>query len=244
MTDNNLTPPPELVEEWRNEWHHAHGELASYIATQAARWAADAELEACCDQLQRWGVQGLENLRNTRRPEQPSLKEQALAELHHLVMSLPGGTTFTDATIRRALELVPEGPDVTPAADDRGPGSVTEQASPVATDEELESRYVGAHGPNLPGVLRAIYDLGYEHGSQDIEAIEGAPVPPDAAAPDRPLWVEMRDVYSDPSRIHWSGHGFARELRVVADWLEYHIGFGDKAPVRWLRAEAERAEAP
>lgn len=58
----------------------------------------------------------------------------------------------------------PEGPAVTPAADDRGPGSVAPDDSPVATDEELESHYYSTHGPDLPGALRAIYDLGREHG--------------------------------------------------------------------------------
>lgn len=47
--------------------------------TELAQQIADQELEACLDQLQRWGIQGVDNLRNTRRPKPPSLKEQTLA---------------------------------------------------------------------------------------------------------------------------------------------------------------------
>jgi hypothetical protein len=62
------------------------------IATQAARWGADQELEACCKMLydrydrvrHATGFPGSDMsdwLRASRRPKPPSLKEQALLVL-------------------------------------------------------------------------------------------------------------------------------------------------------------------
>ena len=72
MTNNNhpITPPPELVEEWANAAAHEFD-----IATQAARWGADTELEACCTYLAKTGLTGDAcGLQLTRRPKPPSLK--------------------------------------------------------------------------------------------------------------------------------------------------------------------------
>ena len=91
MTDNNhpITPPPELVEQWRTapEYASALEKLTMVtmtdrrlqeIATQAARWGADKELDACCEWLadDHTPVLG-QRLRAARRPKPPSLKEQA-----------------------------------------------------------------------------------------------------------------------------------------------------------------------
>jgi predicted DNA-binding transcriptional regulator YafY len=73
----------------------------SNICAQAAQWGADQELEACC----RWTaiVGGADALRAARRPEPPSLKEQALALIN-------GNKPYLDDTamdiIRRALEAL------------------------------------------------------------------------------------------------------------------------------------------
>jgi hypothetical protein len=87
--------------------------LPEYIANCAAQWGADQELEACLDQLQRWGIQGVDNLRNTRRPKPPSLKEQALEALasapgpdYPSVMTMLNADQH--ALIRRALEQLPD----------------------------------------------------------------------------------------------------------------------------------------
>ena len=70
-----ITPPPELVRQWLGEQYGvptAPGEATSHVATQAARWGADQELEACCEL-----VPGLTSyLRAARRPKPPSLKEE------------------------------------------------------------------------------------------------------------------------------------------------------------------------
>ena len=74
---NPITPPPELVEEW---WGDVpSGTSLSRLATQAAQWGADQELEACCTWLSDHGYIAADpELRAARRPKPPSLKEQAL----------------------------------------------------------------------------------------------------------------------------------------------------------------------
>lgn len=48
---------------------------------RAAQWAADQELEACCEWLEQKGFAFVDEIRAARRPKPPSLKEQALKEL-------------------------------------------------------------------------------------------------------------------------------------------------------------------
>ena len=79
------------------------------IATQAAQWGADQELEACCEWLHDTCVEDPEDtvpeLRAARRPKPPTLKEQALGILdvaHHDVLE-----DDQIATIRRALKALP-----------------------------------------------------------------------------------------------------------------------------------------
>ena len=109
MTDQQhpLTPPPELVKQWWKEAQQADYSdglpcWLNYVATQAARWGADQELEACISWLllNGWG-QAINGLRAARRPKPPSLKEQALAIVCRGNQAL---TTEEQVTIRRALE--------------------------------------------------------------------------------------------------------------------------------------------
>ena len=75
---NSITPPPELVGQWQDESPETQiADHVQYLATRAAQWGADQELEACCE----WTaiVGGADALRAARRPKPPSLKEQALA---------------------------------------------------------------------------------------------------------------------------------------------------------------------
>ena len=101
-----ITPPPELVEQWWSEWTKRNDPPCTshhYIATKAARWGADQELEACCALMDDWGLDETD-LRFARRPKPPSLKEQALALLQ------PGEPRLFNSemqdTIRRALEAL------------------------------------------------------------------------------------------------------------------------------------------
>jgi hypothetical protein len=113
MTTNPITPPPELVEKWVAEiWHEGTPVQVSasdiHIATQAAQWGADQELEACCKWVQWWDdLTAACQLRNARRPKPPSLKEQAQAELDRLVALIPTeGALAVAEPIRRALEAL------------------------------------------------------------------------------------------------------------------------------------------
>ena len=117
MTDHPITPPPELVHQWHKEackdpYHGGtffESKTLKHIATQAARWGADQELEACCE----WLVNSLsedpeeasQELRAARRPKPPSLKKLALAALDDAILRGDCITT-SDALpiIRRALE--------------------------------------------------------------------------------------------------------------------------------------------
>ena len=106
MTDHPITPPPELVEDWIElakplpQRPPNPGELA----TLAARWGADQELEACCEWLEqncgRWDLPAA--LRAARRPQPPSLKEQALKALDDI--SIASFEQDAANTIRHALE--------------------------------------------------------------------------------------------------------------------------------------------
>ena len=75
-----ITPPPELVMQCLED-SPEDGEfgISKHIATQAARWGADQELDACCEYLTRcaaWEPEDIQEMRDLRRPKPPSLKEQ------------------------------------------------------------------------------------------------------------------------------------------------------------------------
>jgi hypothetical protein len=103
-SDHPITPPPELVREWAEDSPGLTAHPFS-IATQAARWGADQELEACIREIQSCYGGGA-RLRAARRPKPPSLKEQALEVLGGLEKRRDLQCNL--ATIRRALEALPE----------------------------------------------------------------------------------------------------------------------------------------
>ena len=83
------------------------------IATQAARWGADQELEACCHLLRQQGFDVVDDLRAARRPKPLSLKEQALEAAQRFYAN--GHEDCSDEEIkddfdiiRRALESLPD----------------------------------------------------------------------------------------------------------------------------------------
>ena len=121
MTDQHpITPPPELVQQWGHNanlsgvpYNDEHWAYEQHIATRAAQWGADQELEACCEWLyERLKVTTLilwHELRAARRPKPPSLKEQALKQLEKVDMlwdtdEFGPETLGALDTIRRALE--------------------------------------------------------------------------------------------------------------------------------------------
>jgi hypothetical protein len=110
-----ITVPPELVKQWFGDYYDCpvSGEISGVeaaIATRAAAWGSDQELEACCkwlDERFRRDPFFSKTLRAARRPKAPSLKEQALKELawvgEHLDMPLHNHCNAIH-TIQRALE--------------------------------------------------------------------------------------------------------------------------------------------
>jgi hypothetical protein len=112
MTDS-ITPPPELVVEWADTIYQqteCDDQRDLYVATQAAQWAADQELEACLANIHTmYGKDKADWLRAMRRPKPPSLKEQALLQLDTLNADLAMHGMGCDLSqIRRALEALPE----------------------------------------------------------------------------------------------------------------------------------------
>jgi hypothetical protein len=104
IQEHPITPPPdELVEQWRED-NLTPENLANYVATQAARWGADQELEACCSLLELSDDNAREFLQSARRPKPLSLKEQALEEIG----VFEGMGTCNIDIIRRALESLPD----------------------------------------------------------------------------------------------------------------------------------------
>ena len=98
-----ITPPPELVEQWYCNTPLANRGLT--LATWAAQWGADQELEACINFVydnELCDPDFHNNLRDARRPK-PSLKEQALDELTSAERLYPADWS----TIRHALEALP-----------------------------------------------------------------------------------------------------------------------------------------
>ena len=105
MTNQHpITVPIGSITFWKISYQATSQEDISeteYIATQAAQWGADQELEACVDFVQYeadWDT--AEKLRAARRPKPSSLKEQALLVLEDM--------SYIDSAhyniIRRALE--------------------------------------------------------------------------------------------------------------------------------------------
>jgi hypothetical protein len=112
-TQHPITPPPELVQQWCHEdgdeiktsprWYQI-------VATKAARWGADAELQACCKWLPKLPPWSADDLRKHRRPE-PTLKEQARDALGRFFSN--AHTSASQMTedfdlLRRAVEALPE----------------------------------------------------------------------------------------------------------------------------------------
>jgi len=112
MTNHPITPPLKLVQQWIEKYGNSEDpHWQTYecdIATQAARWGADQELEACCGFIGcTHSVTWSSKLRAARRPKPPSLKKQALIELGDVYNRNKIDDTTYD-TIRCALEMLPE----------------------------------------------------------------------------------------------------------------------------------------
>jgi hypothetical protein len=117
MTEQHrIIPSLDLLNQWKRDWVYcthdpANLDEGTYIATQAARWGADQELEACCEWLQDPDLNvDTDKLRRARRPKPPSEKEQALRLLETCGKSGVKLTSDQCDIIRRALEATPGAP--------------------------------------------------------------------------------------------------------------------------------------
>ncbi len=98
--EHPITLLPELVDQWFDGDEYD-------LATKAARWGADMELEACCEWLKGTAHIGIDfELINARRPQPPSLKD----EVREIIECLIEGDCINDedaVTLRRTLEFLP-----------------------------------------------------------------------------------------------------------------------------------------
>jgi hypothetical protein len=109
MTEHPITPPPELIQRWSEQFEAGRSLYAMF--EDIYRAGADAELEACCEWLRESLATPslVECFLAARRPKPPSLKEQALAELDLLKGDANAyGLGFDAPAIRRALEALPD----------------------------------------------------------------------------------------------------------------------------------------
>ena len=111
-----IKPSLMLIDLW---WEEARQNakydelIGPIVATKAAQWGADQELEACCEWLDKRQLAAspeyfAKDLRAARRPKPPSLKEQALEALNQADEGLNESEWQQRSnTIRRALEALP-----------------------------------------------------------------------------------------------------------------------------------------
>ena len=100
-----ITPPLELVQQWSDIKPMEDAVVQNWvkIATQAARWGADQELEACEKWVAVWiSAPEASQLYAARRPKVPSKAESALNALEHILRH--SQTDHGANTIRLALE--------------------------------------------------------------------------------------------------------------------------------------------
>ena len=107
IRSSEIQPPPELVQQW---WKSApeNGDWLRSLATKAARWGSDHELLACGNYLEKcaaWEPEDVNEFYNYRRPEPPSLKEQALAVITNSAIC-DHLSPQHEAILRRALEAL------------------------------------------------------------------------------------------------------------------------------------------
>lgn len=106
-----ITPPDKAVLQWANSWTVGAGRFATVIATQAAQWGADQQLEQCVAWLDGYEHEGwaAKQMRTDCRPKPPSLKVQAYDALDTYIYGEPDpkDKERTYNTIRRALEALP-----------------------------------------------------------------------------------------------------------------------------------------
>jgi hypothetical protein len=104
--------PPELVKEWAQEIYGSPGADTGDVvmANKAAQWAADQELEACCEWLrsQHHSDTWPSRLRTVRRTKPLTLAERALEQYERVEDILLNHDVIPAGCIRTALTRLAE----------------------------------------------------------------------------------------------------------------------------------------
>jgi hypothetical protein len=123
-----ITPPPELVQQWREQApRYRDGGVGreDWLMARAAQWGADQELEACRMEIIDGAglfyidetsdrVRLTEDIWIARRPKPPSLKEKGMKSLDNVIDCIkslvPGASVDGEdiQNIRHALEQLPD----------------------------------------------------------------------------------------------------------------------------------------
>jgi hypothetical protein len=102
-----MNPPPELIATLLDDAPFRSNQIHErdrWLIEEAYKAGADQELKACCAWLPKLPPWSADDLRRHRRPKPPSLKEQALEALEHILHN--SSTELGAETIRRALEAL------------------------------------------------------------------------------------------------------------------------------------------
>jgi len=109
-------PPESLLEEWRQEYMNDPeagawpGSSTKDGAVKGAAWGADEQLRLCVEWFHQLGIHMVaDDLHRAMRPQPPTLKQQALAQLRALHDAYrPKGLKADTDMICRALEALPD----------------------------------------------------------------------------------------------------------------------------------------
>ena len=115
MTEQHyIVPPTDLMKQWQHEADFQFQPTYKYVATEAAQWGANRQLEKDAEWLDANALftnhliitPSGDALRQVMRPKPPSLKEQALALLDKA--EDPSWDINDFSIVRKALEQLPE----------------------------------------------------------------------------------------------------------------------------------------
>lgn len=112
-----ITPPLPLLVKWKRQYCELDKSFNDLLI-EAARWGADAELEACCAHAVDDPCCGTKHqrrmlvrkMRERRRPAPPSLKQQALSTLRSLAKSSSVDEIYCEDLdiLREAIAALPD----------------------------------------------------------------------------------------------------------------------------------------
>lgn len=104
------------------------------------------------------------------------------------------------------------------------PGAVelvpsTPEAAPVATDQELCNAYNNPPGHGFGPALRAVYDLGRQHGAAPPAALSDALISAESALSDI---AEGEETNAAPNTFKWAEQRCAEALAIIRPVMQQH----------------------